>query len=149
VPVFGRFLRAVAAARFTRTLANALAGNVPVGEAVALAGLASGNAAVDAASARVVALVREGRQISEGLAEAGRTFPATVVWMLHIAEQRGEVGEALRECARLEEARAERMSGSIAILVGGVTFAFATFVLAEGAVAMLLPLVSFMQSVGT
>jgi type II secretory pathway component PulF len=108
LPFFGRFFRAVALARLSRTLANALAARVPVPEALGLAGLATANAALQEAAEAAAALVREGQPLSAALAKQ-RRLPATLAWMLGLAEQRGEVVPTLEEYARLEEERAGRL----------------------------------------
>lgn len=129
VPLVGRYLRAVCMARFCQVLAAALAGRVGVPESVALAGLASGNAAVARAAARSAAAIREGGKMSESLNSAGRWFPATLVWMLGLGEERGEVAEALREYARLQAETAERLGRTMPVVA--VTIAT---VLAAGAI---------------
>jgi len=116
LPFAGRFFRAVAMTRFSRTLAQALAANVPVPEAVGLAGLAAGNAAVRAAAEEAVRAVREGQQISRVLEATSGIFPATLVWMLSVGESRGEAAEALREYARLQEESAERLGALLPTL---------------------------------
>ena len=145
LPVAGRFFRAVAVARFCRTLANALAGHVPVPDAITLAGLGSGNAAIQAASEKLRGAVMEGTRISDGLAEEMSFFPATVVWTLHIGEQRGELGPALEECARLLDDQARRLGEVVPFLVAGIVLLVAVVLLMQGAFAMMQPLVKLME----
>ncbi len=96
---------------------------MPVPEAVTLAGLASGNAVMLAAAERLRRSVEEGTSVSDALAEEGSAFPSAVVWMLHIAEQRGSLVAALEECARLQEERAKRI-GEFAPLFAAVVVTF-------------------------
>jgi type IV pilus assembly protein PilC len=147
IPVVGRLARAVAMTRFTRTLASALRGKVPVPEAISLAGLASGNAAVGAAAGRLRRSVEDGSTVGDGLAEETAVFPSTVVWMLEIGEQRGELGAALEECARLQEERARRIGEFLPFFVAAAVTALAAGLLMEAAFSMLLPLVGLMQSI--
>ncbi|MHC4503412.1 MAG: type II secretion system F family protein [Planctomycetota bacterium] len=145
LPVVGRFYRAVAVARFCRTLATALAGHVPVPEAITLAGLGSGNAAIQAASKKLREAVMDGSRISDGLAEEMSLFPATVIWTLHIAEQRGELGSALEECARLLDDQARRFGEVVTFFVSGIVIVAAVVLLLQGAFAMMQPLVKLME----
>ena len=145
LPVVGRFFRAVAVARFCRTLANALAGHVPVPDAITLAGLGSGNAAIEAAAGKLREAVMEGTKISDGLAEEMSFFPATVVWTVHIGEQRGELGPALEECARLLDDQARRLGEVVPFLVAGIVMLVAVVLLMQGAFAMMQPLVKLME----
>jgi type II secretory pathway component PulF len=147
-PLFGRYLRSMAMVRFTRTTASALESGVPVPEAIVLGGLATGNAHVAQVAHAASESVREGNQISAGLAGSVWAFPSTVIWMLHVGEQRGDAAAALRECARLEETRAERLGTLLPVVVSALTTALAGGVLLEGALAMLLPLIEVTQSLG-
>ena len=142
LPLTGRFFRALAMARFCRTLATALQGRMPVPESVTLAGLATGNGAVQHAADLLRAKVEEGSSVSDGLA-ADRLFPSTVVWMIHIGEQRGDVVPALIECARLEERRARRTGEMLPLLAAGAVTAFGAILLGLMAFAVLLPLFGF------
>ncbi|MHC5057458.1 MAG: type II secretion system F family protein [Planctomycetota bacterium] len=141
-PLTGRFFRAVAMARFCRTLATALRGRMPVPEAVTLAGLATGNGAVQHAADLLRAKIEEGAPVADALA-ADRLFPSTVVWMVHIGEQRGDVVPALIECARLEESRARRAGEMLPLFAAGTVTAFGAILLGLMAFAVLLPLFRF------
>jgi type II secretory pathway component PulF len=149
LPVAGRFFRAVAVARFCRTLATALAAHVPVPEAITLAGLGSGNAAVQAASGKLREAVMDGSRVSDGLAEEMSLFPSTVVWMLHIAEQRGELRPALEECARIQEERARRIAEVLPLFAAGIVMVVGITVILQGAFSLLMPLVEMMNMLGS
>lgn len=141
LPVFGGFFRAVAMARFSRTVAGAIRSGAPLPDAVTLAGLSSGNAAVRDAARRMREEVEGGATLSDAMAPHMRIFPATLVWMVHIAEQRGEMAEAFEEYAGLMDERAERAGETIPVFVSAVLVVLAGSVLIEGALAMLLPLI--------
>jgi type II secretory pathway component PulF len=142
LPFLGRLARATAVARFCRTLACGLRSTMPVPEAISLAGLASGNAAFGAAAEKVRKSVEEGASVSDGMAEIAAIFPSTVVWMLHIAEQRSELAPALEESAKVQEDLARRTGRLIPIVASTFLTLFAAFALAGTGVALLLPLVS-------
>lgn len=139
LPLAGKLFRAVAMARFCRTLATALKGRVSVPEAVTLAGLATGNGAVQHASDALRARVEEGSTVSNALAADG-LFPSTVVWMVHIGEQRGEVVPALVECAALAERRAQRTGEMLPLFFAAAVTAVGALLLGGTALAVLLPL---------
>ncbi len=149
LPVAGRFFRAVTVARFCRTLATALAGHVPVPEAITLAGLGSGNAAVQAASEKLRQNIEEGSTVSDGLAEQGSMFPSTVVWMLHIAEQRGELRPALEESARIQEERARRIGEVLPMFAAGIVMVIGITVILHGAFSLFMPLIEMMDMLGS
>jgi type II secretory pathway component PulF len=127
LPLVGRMVRSVALARFARALSCALTGHVPLPDAISLAGLATSNAAFVDAAEKLRKGLEEGASLSDGMAEQVGVFPATVVWMLHVSEQRGELGPALDETARLQDERGERMAevlpviaGTLLLMVGGM-----------------------------
>jgi len=143
LPVAGGFCRALALSRFCRTLAGALKSGVPVPESVALAGLATGNAAIEAAAEETSAAVREGEKLSDGLEVYGNFFPATLAWMVSLGESRGEVLPALEDYARLQEEAAGRMGASLPMLVGSVVTLCASIMLGFCVLSLMLPLFSW------
>ncbi|MHC4202270.1 MAG: type II secretion system F family protein, partial [Planctomycetota bacterium] len=141
LPTVGGLVRAIAMARFCRTLGSALAGGVPPPEAMTLAGLSTGNAAVQDAARRARQAIEEGSTVSDSLAAGKAIFPSTIVWMLHISEQRGELAPALDECARLQEERAGRIGRFLPYFVGVSTIIVAAIFLMESAIALFMPLI--------
>jgi type II secretory pathway component PulF len=123
-------------------LAGALDIRTGVPESLALAGLATGNAGVQAAAARAAASVGEGRRISDALRDCGRIFPATLVWMLSLGEARGDVTGALGEYARLQEEAADRLARTIPTVVATAATLMAAAVLLSTVLAVMLPLLS-------
>lgn len=148
LPLAGRLFHALAMARFCRTLSMALAGNVPMPESIALAGLASGNAAVQAAAERVRASVAEGGTLADGLEDARGIFPATLVWMLSLGEKRGEIRPALDEYAKLLDERTHRLGESVPILAAALVMAPGAVLVLFGMLAVFLPLIHLMESFG-
>ncbi|MHC5057456.1 MAG: type II secretion system F family protein [Planctomycetota bacterium] len=144
LPVFGGFFRAVVMARFSRTVAGAVRSGAPLPEAVTLAGLSSGNAAVRWAARRMRGDVEDGATLSDAMAPHMGLFPATLVWMVHIAEQRGEMAEAFEEYAGLMDERAERAGETIPVFASAVLVVLAGSVLIEGIFALVLPFVPLM-----
>ena len=146
-PVVGSYTHAVALTRFCRTLSNALAAEVPVPEAIALSGLASGNAAVPSAAEELQKKVAEGGAISEGLEEEADVFPATFVWMLSLGESRGEVRPALDEYAKLQEERARRLGEVLPVLTATIVGLLGAVLLGAGVIAVFQPLITLMESI--
>jgi type II secretory pathway component PulF len=147
VPFVGPFLRAVALTRFCRTLAAALAGRVPVPDAVCLAGLATGNPAVAAAADAAAAAVREGTPMSEGLEGASRLFPATLVWMLGLGESRGEAVPALEEYAQLQQEAAERLGRAVPAVAAALAVTAAAALLFLSILSLMQPMFRLLAAV--
>lgn len=146
IPVVGSYVHAVALTRFCRTLSNAIAGHVPVPQAISLAGLSSGNAAVQSAAEELRKTVAEGGPISAGLQTEGGIFPATFVWMLSLGESRGEVRPALEEYAKLQEDRVRRLGEALPMMTAAVVGVVAAVVLSIGVMAVFQPLIDLMRS---
>jgi type II secretory pathway component PulF len=138
LPLVGTFLRAVAMTRFCRTLAAALRAGVPVPESVSLAGLATGNAAIQHAGDSIAEAIAEGEKISQGLEVWNRYFPATLVWMLSLGESRGEVAPTLEEYARIQEENAERSARVLPVVI-------ATLVTSASAALLFFSIIALMQ----
>jgi len=140
LPLTGRLFRALAMARFCRTLAMALKGRMPVPESITLAGLATGNGYVQRAADRLRERIEEGAAIADALAADG-LFPSTVLWMIHIGEQRGDIVPALVECAQLEERRARRTGEMLPIYAAAAVMMFGALILAVVVLGLFLPMV--------
>lgn len=148
VPLFGRFHRAVAMVRFCKMLASALTIRTGVPEAMVLAGLATGNAALQAAAARAASAIGEGRPISEALRSCGHIFPATLVWMLSLGEQRGDVAGALSEYGRLQEETVDRLGRVVPTVVATLATILAALVLLLSILAVMSPIFTAMFRMG-
>ena len=148
LPLYGSFLKAVSMARFLRTLAGALTGGVPVPEAVSLAGLASGDAAVSDAAERLRDRVAEGSTFGDGIGPEVAVFPKSTAWMLSLGEGRGEIVGALEDSARLHEDRARRAGERLPFVASAVVIGMASALLLGGAYALLVPLVQLMSNLG-
>ena len=148
VPLVGTFIRGAALARFCRTLANALTARVPVPQAVELAGLAAGNATVQHIAASAADLIREGEPLSDSFKDPSGIFPATLVWMLSLGEQRGELREALEEYARLAEGQMERAGRALPIWASTALTLLIAMILVAAASSLMAPLLDLVDSMG-
>jgi len=148
IPGFGSYFRAVALTRFSKTLSNALASGVPGHEAVALAGMASGNAAVMDAAEKIGARAAEGVTLADGIEEERGVFPLTLVWMLSIGEKRGDVRRPLEEFAALQEDRVRRLGETLPMVVTAAISVLGAILLGMGVMAIFQPLIDLMESLG-
>jgi type II secretory pathway component PulF len=140
LPVIGRMFHAVAMARFCRMLSAALSANVPVPESLELAGLATGNAAIRAATATASAAVREGQPVSRALDARPELFPSMLVWMLSLGEARGEVVPVLTDLAALHEEDADRRARIVPPILAALATALAAGMLVITILAVTEPL---------
>jgi len=110
IPAFGYAARLGRRARFARTFEAGYEAGVPVGEALALAGRASG--ADMAGASRVVA---EGRSVWEALQGTG-LVTADQLRQIETAERAGSLGPALR---RIADEESRKASDALRLAFGG------------------------------
>ncbi len=106
IPVLGTLVRAARLAAFSDLLSILVEQEVPLPEAFRLAGASSSDPLMAAASSKIEQDLREGRPLGEALRGRG-LVPAWVAWMTALGEQRGSLGQALREVAGMYRRQAE------------------------------------------
>lgn len=121
LPVVGRLLREMLAARFTRTLGTLLLNGVPLLAALDIVRDAVGNgAAVRAVDAAAVG-AKGGAGLSGTLGEAG-VFPARTVFLLRLGEETAQLGAmALRAADIHEEGTRLGVQRLVSLLVPVIT----------------------------
>jgi general secretion pathway protein F len=98
VPVFGRVIRQLALARFTRTLSTLLAGGIPIVRALDVAKHVANNAVLGAAIDSARESITEGASIAAPLRRSGH-FPPLVTHMVDVGERSGELETMLAKVA--------------------------------------------------
>ena len=136
LPLLGRLLREVAAARFTRTLGTLLINGVPLIAALAIVREAVGNLAVAAAVEQASTSARGGSDLSRPLGEAG-IFPVRTIYLLRLGEETAQLGQMALHAAEIhEEATRINVQRLVALLVPVITIAMGAAV--AGIVSSLL-----------
>ena len=98
MPVFGSLVRLVALERFCRVLSTLVKTNVPLPEALDLAGKSTANKVYE----RTIAEARERVLSGEGLAgplSESKIFPAAAIQILRVGEESGELESQLTQAA--------------------------------------------------
>lgn len=128
IPGVGRMLAYSQIATFADVLALLIEQEIPLDEAVVLAGEASGDARLCDEASQVAGALREGRTLGESLAAASR-FPPLLAWLIETGQERGTLALALRHSAETYRQRAlQRGDASrlllpilLTVVVGGGT----------------------------
>jgi type II secretory pathway component PulF len=107
MPIFGRVVRANAFVQFSRTLGTLLGNGVPVLSALRILSRTITNKVVAGAIEEAEARVTDGTTISQPLAKSG-AFPNTLLEMLSIGEQTGDMPAALDNIAETYEQEMDR-----------------------------------------
>lgn len=116
LPLVGRLLRDLYAARFARTLATMVSSRLPLVEGLRLTVPTIRNAALAGATAGLVDRVRAGGSLSAALRDAG-IFPPLLVYMTASGESAGRLETMLERAADYLEREFDRfMAASMALL---------------------------------
>ncbi len=134
VPVFGKLVRKMALARFTRTFGTLVSAGVPILSALDIVGSTAGNEVIAQAVRKVRSAIKEGETIAKPLSEAP-VFPAMVVQMISVGEETGALDAMLQKVAEFydEEVTAgvegltsmiePVMMATLGLIVGGIVIA--------------------------
>jgi type IV pilus assembly protein PilC len=133
MPVFGRLMRTVAAARFCRTLSTLLHGGVPIITAIDAVKKTTGNQVMIKAITAAQAGVREGEGLAATLGASG-VFPPMVVQMAAVGEETGEVDDTI---GRLSSLLQPILIGILGTVIGAIV------------VAVLLPIFNLVGNINT
>jgi general secretion pathway protein F len=142
LPLLGRMLRDLHAARLSRTLAIMLGSGLPLVEGLAITARTVHNRVLRAATEDMVAAIREGGSLSAAMRRAA-VFPPTLPYLARSGEDSGRLGEMLeraadyleREFATFTAVALGLVEPLIIVVLGG---AVAVIVL-----AVLLPILQF------
>lgn len=141
IPLLGPVMRKIAVARFTRTLGTLLSSGVPILDALSIVAKASGNVIVEEAVNKTAEKIREGRTMSEPLAET-KVFPHMVVQMIGVGEQTGALDTMLNKIADFYEEEVDAAVGALTALLEPIMMVFIGGIVGVILVAMYLPIFS-------
>ncbi len=125
-------------AQICLTLGTLLKSGLSIDEALIITGNAAGNYYYGRCLAHVRADVSEGGKLSDGLEEFRAYFPQMAVSMIRVGEKSGRLEEELLDLARIYDAEAQNVTGTMAtaiepallivigLVVGGLALAIIT-----------------------
>lgn len=147
LPLIGRLLATVEAARFARTLAIALAAAVPVLEALRVARRVLSRAPLQQALSRVTEEVREGASMAASLAASGQ-FPPILVRLVGSGERSGQVEQMLDHAAALLEQRVNTQLARLLAIAEPLMILIMGAVILTIVLAILLPIFQLNRLIG-
>ena len=147
MPALGPVISKVAISRFTRTLGTLVSSGVPILQALTIVKETSGNVVVSNAVAAVHESVKEGETITAPL-EASNVFPPMVVSMVDVGEQTGALPEMLMKIADNYDEEVDNAVSAMTSLLEPIMIVFLAVVVGSIVIALFLPLISLMNSVG-
>lgn len=147
MPVFGPVVTKVAISRFTRTLGTLVSSGVPILQALTIVKETSGNVIVGSAVGAVHDSVKEGETITAPL-EASRVFPPMVISMVDVGEQTGALPEMLLKIADNYDEEVDNAVAAMTSLLEPIMIVFLAVIVGSIVIAMFMPLIALMNSVG-
>jgi type IV pilus assembly protein PilC len=146
-PVFGQLIRKVGIARFTRTLGTLIASGVPILQALNIVRETSGNAVIAKAVSQVHDAVKEGERIVQPL-EASGVFPPMVISMVDVGEETGALPDMLMKVADVYDDEVDNAVTAITSLLEPIMIVFLAVIVGTIVIAMFMPLISVIGSLG-
>lgn len=116
VPVFGQITKKTIIARFSRTLATLLDGGIPVIQALQSSGDTAGSVIVAEKVREASFNVEQGNRISDEL-DKQDIFPGTVIHMIAVGEETGQLPELLERVAGFYEDEVETLSRTLSSII--------------------------------
>jgi len=146
-PIVGSIVNRQAVAAFARTLGTLIASGVPILEALNITRETIGNEVVARALSDVHDSIREGESIAGPLRESGVVDPI-VVNMVDVGEETGELDKMLVKVADTYDEEVDHLVGSLTSALEPVMIVFLGGTIGLIVVALFLPLVKLIQTVG-
>ncbi len=147
LPLFGRLLRDLYAARFARTLSTMVSSRLPLVEGLKLTVPTIRNAALAGATANIVDQVRAGGGLSTALRDAG-VFPPLLVYMTASGESAGRLEQMLERAADYLEREFDRFTAASMALLEPVIIVVMGSCVALIILAILLPILQLQNLAG-
>jgi general secretion pathway protein F len=147
LPLLGKLLRNLNAARFARTLATMVGSRLPLVEGLRLTVPTVRNQALAGATATLVEQVRAGGSLSAGLRDAG-VFPPLLVYMTASGESAGRLEVMLERAADYLEQEFDRFTAASMALLEPVIIVIMGSCVALIILAILLPILQLQSLTG-
>ncbi|MBI4718871.1 MAG: type II secretion system F family protein [Planctomycetes bacterium] len=147
LPGLGVLVKKTSVARFTRTLGTLITAGVPILEAINITRETAGNEVYARAMGKVHDAIREGESFATPL-RATNVCDALVVNMIDVGEETGELDKMLLKIADNYEEEVDVAVASLVSLLEPVMVICLGGIVGFIVLALFMPLVSLMQSVG-
>lgn len=147
MPVFGDLTQKTVVARLTRTLGTLLSSGVPVLQALSIVKDTTGNQVVSKALQSVHDSVKEGEGMTAPLGASG-VFPPMVVSMVEVGEETGALPEMLIRVANTYDDEVDNAVAAMTSIIEPIMIIFLAVVVGGIVIAMFMPLISIIGSIG-
>lgn len=146
-PVFGPLIRKVSIARFSRTLGTLMSSGVPVLQALNIVRETAGNEVVAQAVGSVHDAIKEGESMAQPL-EQSKVFPPMVVSMIDVGEETGALPEMLMRVADTYDDEVDNAVAGLTSLIEPIMIVFLAVIVGTIVIALFLPLIKIIDTLG-
>jgi type IV pilus assembly protein PilC len=148
VPVFGVIINKSTISRFARTLGTLVSSGVPILEALNIVKETTGNAVVSRAISNVHDSIREGESIAEPLQQS-KVCDDMVVNMIQVGEETGDLDKMLLKVADTYDDDVDTAVGSMTSLIEPIMIVGLGAAVGFIVIALFMPLIKLMGSMGS
>ncbi|MFO7611452.1 MAG: type II secretion system F family protein [Clostridia bacterium] len=145
IPIFGQIIQKTMIARFTRTLSTLLDGGIPVIQAMQSSGDTAGSTIVAEKVRQASLNVEQGNRISEEL-DKQSLFPPTVIHMIAVGEETGQLPELLEKVAVFYEDEVENLSKTLSSIVEPLMLILVGILVGGILISMYIPIFTAVSS---
>jgi len=146
LPVFGKVVRQLALARFTRTLSTLLAGGIPIVRALDISKHVANNTVLGGAVDKAREAITEGASIAAPLRRSGY-FPPLVTHMVEVGERSGELEAMLAKVADTYDEQVENSVSRMTALLEPVLILIMVGLVLGIILATLVPLLEITSAI--
>jgi len=147
LPIFGRIIKKVAVARFTRTLGTMIASGVPILDGLDIVAKTAGNLVIEEELQRTRASISEGKTIAEPL-EGSKVFPGMMVQMVAVGEETGSMEVMLNKVADFYDDEVDAAVSALTSLLEPLMMVFMGGAVGAILIAMYLPIFTIAETIG-
>ncbi len=145
IPVIGRVYSASLLARFMRSVASAVASNIPLHESLRLGADATGCKPLMRDAKTLATVAEQGRSIFEA-SQSTRMVPPLFGYCVQSAKSRDALPQSLNSLAAAYEDRAIHSQSMIRVVLFPIMIVVVGMIMGLGAFGAILPLISLVQS---
>lgn len=147
MPVLGRTINQIVAARFTNTLGTLIKTGIPLLKALEAAGESCGNAVVEKAAIQAGRSIKEGYSLTAPLQKSG-IFEPMVTDMIAVGEETGTLDDMLMQISRYYDGQLQQALNALTTLIEPLLIIIVAILVGSIVIAMLLPLLDMVNLVG-
>lgn len=147
LPVLSPIMKQVTIASLTRTLSSLIAAGVPILQALEIVSRSVGNEFFKSAIREGAEKVKKGQKLSEALGLYKELFSPTMVQMIAIGEETGQMSEILKKLSEFYEQEVTNATKNLASVIEPILMLLVGGVVGFFAVSMIQPMYSMLEAI--